>query len=108
MLITAHDEELHGIRVMWRIKPEYIHCQFTTLRVELTVRIFKDIIDKPTDLTADFINEHFECNREYQPRVRAVLSYVEIIDNGIHYGSDLLFSVRTLMGSLVTNSCCNS
>ena len=35
MLITASDGELLGIRVIWRIKSEYLGCQFTTLRVEL-------------------------------------------------------------------------
>ena len=35
MLITALDGELLGIRVEWSIKPEYLGCQFTTLRVEL-------------------------------------------------------------------------
>ena len=35
MVITAPDGELLGIRVMWRIKSEYLGCHFTTLRVEL-------------------------------------------------------------------------
>ena len=35
MVITAPDGELLGIRVMWRIKSEYLGCHFTTLRAEL-------------------------------------------------------------------------
>ena len=35
MLLSAPDGELLGIRVEWRIKPQYFGCQFTTLRVEL-------------------------------------------------------------------------
>ena len=92
-MITAHDGELCGIRVEWSIKPEYLDCQFTTLRVELTMRIYKDIVGRPTDSTADFINEDFDCNREYQPRVRASFSYYkDIVDNGIpvFYGGNSL------------------
>ena len=67
----------------------------TTLRVELIVRIFKDIIDRPADSTADFINEEFDCNRAYQPTVRAILSNTEIIDNGIpvFYGGNSMINI---------------
>ena len=64
---------LLGIRVMWSIKPEYLGCQFTTLRVELNVGEFvKDI--NATDRSADFFSNRLDCNRQYRPRVRAVLS----------------------------------
>ena len=35
MLNTAPDGELLGIRVEWRIKAQYLGCQFNTLGVEL-------------------------------------------------------------------------
>ena len=98
MLNTTPDGELLGIRVMWRIKTEYLGCQFTTLRVELNDNeIGRDISDRRTDKTADFIKEHLDCNREYRPRVRAVLSRMYgIIDNGIplFYGGNSMISIH--------------
>ena len=60
MVITVHDGELCGIRVMWRIKSEYIDCRLT-LRVELNDNeIGRDISDISTD-TAEFDNEQLDC-----------------------------------------------
>ena len=78
---------LLGIRVMWSIKPEYLGCQFTTLRVELNVAEFvKDI--NVTDRSADFFSDRLDCNRQYRPRVRAVLSEMIKTDDGtpVFYG----------------------
>ena len=73
MLITASDGELLGIRVEWRIKPQYLSCQFNTLRVELNRgQVGKDI--SVDDRTADFNNEQLDCNTQYTPRVRAVIT----------------------------------
>ena len=73
---------LLGIRVMWSIKSEYLDCQFITLRVELNVGEFvKDI--NATDRSADFFSNHLDCNRQYRPRVRAVLSERFRTDDGI-------------------------
>ena len=58
---------------MWSIKPEYLGCQFTSLKVELnTGELGKDI--NVTDRSADFFSNRLDCNRQYRPRVRAVLS----------------------------------
>ena len=90
-LNTAHDGELFGIRVEWSIKPEYsqVHCQFSTLRVELNDNeVGKDI--SISDVVADFSGDHLQCNRKYTPRVRAVFSQVVKIDYGapLKYGGD--------------------
>ena len=72
MLITAPDGELLGIRVEWRIKSQYLGCQFTTLRVELNPgQVGRDI--SVNDRTVDFSNEQLDCNTQYTPRVRAVI-----------------------------------
>ena len=91
MVITAPDGELLGIRVMWRIKSEYLGCQFTTLRVELYIRGLEAKIGKnisTSNRMADFVNEQFDCNSPYTPRVRAAHHnsfgvVTEIEDNGI-------------------------
>ena len=45
MVITTPDGELCGIRVMWRIKYEFLQCQFT-LTIELNDNeIGRDISD---------------------------------------------------------------
>ena len=73
MLITAHDGELLGIRVEWRIKPQYLGCRFTTLRVQLNSgQVGRDI--SVDDRTADFNNEQLDCNTQYTPTVRAMIS----------------------------------
>ena len=72
MLITASDGELLGIRVEWRIKPQFLSCQFTTLRVELNPgQVGKDI--SVNDRTADFSNEQLDCNTQYTPILSAVI-----------------------------------
>ena len=90
MVNTASDGELLGIRVTWRIKSEYLGCQFTTLRVELYIsgpvaEVGKDI--SVSDRTVDFSSDHLDCNERYTPRVRAVLvsssSTVTLTDNGV-------------------------
>ena len=91
MLIKAPDGKLLGIRVTWTIKSEYLDCQFTALRVELYIsgpvaEVGKDI--SVSNRTADFSSEHFDCNEEYTPRVRAVhdssgIFTAQITDNGI-------------------------
>ena len=96
MLITALDGELLGIRVMWRIKSEYLGCQFTSLRVELNDNeIGRDISDVSTD-TAEFDNEQLDCNRQYRPRVRRrSLSQIESVENGIpvFYGGNSMINI---------------
>ena len=72
MVNTAPDGELPGIRVTWRIKSEYLGCQFTTLRVELYIsgpvaEVGKDI--SVSDRTVDFSSDHLDCNERYSPRV---------------------------------------
>ena len=91
VLIKAPDGELLGIRVMWRIKSEYLDCQFTSLRVELYIsgpeaEVGKDI--SVSDRTVDFSSDHLDCNEEYTPRMRAVhdssgIFITQITDNGI-------------------------
>ena len=72
MLITAPGGELLGIRVEWRIKPQYLICLFTTLRVELNPgQVCKNI--SVNNRTADFSNEQLDCNTRYTPRVTAVI-----------------------------------
>ena len=81
MLLTAPDGELLGIRVEWSIKSEYLHCQFTTIRVELNNdEVGKDI--SVTDRAAKFSGDHLQCNRQYTPKVKGVLSKTLIMDNG--------------------------
>ena len=73
---------LLGIRVMWSIKPEYLGCQLTSLKVELnTGELGKDI--SATDRSADFFSNRLDCNRQYKPRVRAVSSGRFRTDDGI-------------------------
>ena len=73
MLITASDGELLGIRVEWSIKDQYLSCQFDTLRVELNSgQVGKDI--SVDDRLADFNNEQLDCNTQYIPRVKAVIT----------------------------------
>ena len=99
MLNTAPDGELLGIRVTWRIKSEYLGCQFTSLRVELNNNeVGKDI--SITDGIADFNNEQLDCNRLYTPRVRAthVSPYsTTITDDGIpvHYSNKFIIHACT-------------
>ena len=109
-VITAPDEELRGIRVMWRIKTEYLGCHFTTLRVELynasspEAEVGKNI--SVSNTTADFVNEQLKCNAPYTPRVRAVYhDSVRIMttfeDNGIPvlYRGNIFNSYTTLQNS---------
>ena len=82
MLITAPDGELLGIRVEWSIKPEYLHCRFTTLRVELNNgEVGKDI--NVNDMFKNFSSvDHLVCNRQYTPRVIAVFLGMSRSDYG--------------------------
>ena len=93
-MIKAHDGELLGIGVTWRIKSEYLDCQFTSLRVELYIsgpeaEVGKDI--SVSDRTVDFSSDHLDCNEEYTPRVAAVHSTIPVTDNGVQviYGGNL-------------------
>ena len=90
MVNTDPDGELLGIRVTWRIKSEYLDCQFTTLRVELHIsgpvaEVGKDI--SVSDRTVNFSSDRLDCNERYTPRVRAVSDSpsftVTVIDNGV-------------------------
>ena len=91
MLITAPDGELLGIRVEWRIKPEYLGCQFTTLRVELNNGLFgKDI--NVNDSVASFPSDHLQCNTQYRPRIRAVISQTR----KDYHGALLFYSGKTI------------
>ena len=111
MVTTAPDRELLGIRVTWRIKSEYLGCQFTILRVELYIsgpeaEVGKDISVYNT--TVDFSSDHLDCNKRYTPRVRAVhvssTSTVTVTDVGVQviYRGNLfihrLFVLYSCMG----------
>ena len=98
MLLTAPNGELLGIRAEWSIKSEYLHCQFTTLRVELNDEVGKDI--SVTDGAADFSGDHFQCNRRYTPRVKAVLSKVLRMD----YSAPLSYESADSSNVLITSS----
>ena len=79
-LITAADGvSLRGIRVLWTIRSQYLNCQFSSLRVELNSgELGRDIT--VNDSSAEFLN--LRCNRQYRPRVRAVLMYTATEDDG--------------------------
>ena len=82
MIIGADGVSLLGIRVVWSIKPEYLSCQFASLKVELNFgELGKDI--NVTDRSADFFSNRLDCNRQYRPRVRANLSGRFKTDDGI-------------------------
>ena len=86
MLITAPGGEFLGIRVEWSIKPEYLCCQFTTLRVELNDNEHgKDI--SGSERVKDFSSDLLDCNRQYTPRVIAVVSGISKSD----YGAPLFY-----------------
>ena len=89
-LITATDGvSLHGIRVLWTIKTQYLNCQYSSLRVELNSgELGKDIT--VSDNSAEFLN--LDCNRQYRPRVRAVVSHFVIEDHDaqLFYGGSIL------------------
>ena len=87
-MLTAPDGELLGIRVEWRIKPEYLGCQFTTLRVELNNNeVGKDI--SVNEGFKDFSSaDRLDCNTPYRPRVRVVLPGISRSD----YGAPLFYS----------------
>ena len=75
MLITASDGKLLGIRVEWSIKPEYLNCQFATLRVELNdAEVVKDISANETFKDFSEASGRLDSNREYTSRVRAISS----------------------------------
>ena len=77
ILITAPDGELLGVRVEWSIKPEYLGCLFITLRVELNHgQVGRDI--SVDDRTSDFNNDQLNCNTQYTPRLRAVITESQI------------------------------
>ena len=88
MLITAPGGEFLGIRVEWSIKPEYLGCRFTTLRVELNNNeVGKDI--SVNEGFTDFSSaNHLDCNRQYRPRVKAAILRISRID----YGALLFYS----------------
>ena len=87
MLITAPDKELLGIRVEWSIKPEYLGCQYTTLRVELNYGEHgKDI--SGSERVKDFSSDLLGYNRQYTPRVRAVVSQISRSD---YHGAPLFY-----------------
>ena len=77
MLITGSDGEFLGIRVMWSIKPEYLNCQFSILRVELNDNeVGKDISVNEAFKDFSEAGDHLDCNRQYTPRVKATSSGV--------------------------------
>ena len=79
-LITADDGvSLHGIKVLWTIKSEYLSCQLSNLRLELNPgQHSRDIT--VNNRSADFYN--LDCNEQYTPRVTAVVSATEIQNIG--------------------------
>ena len=59
----------------------YLGCQFTTLRVELKYGEHgKDI--SGSEKVKDFSSDLLGCNRQYTPRVRAVISQISRSDYG--------------------------
>ena len=96
MLITAPDGELLGIRVEWRIKTQYLGCQFTTLKVELNSgQVGRDI--SVDDRTVDFNNDELDCNTQYTLRVRAVITESEdtVVITKIDHGTPLPYRGKT-------------
>ena len=69
LITTTDGVSLHGIRVLWTIKSQYLNCQFESLRVELSPLELGKVITV-NDSSAEFLN--LDCNRQYRPRVRAV------------------------------------
>ena len=59
---------LLGIRVEWKIKSEYLGCQFTTLKVELNTG------EDSRNISVDDNNDQLVCNTHYTPRVRATIT----------------------------------
>ena len=93
-LITATDGvSLHGIRVLWTIRSRYFNCQFSSLRVELNSgELGEDIT--VSDNSAEFLN--LDCNRQYRPRVRAIVSHITIEGYGtqlFYGGSNMCYSI---------------
>ena len=80
MLITGSDGEFLGIRVMWSIKPEYLNCQFSILRVELNDNeVGKDISVNETFKDFSEASDHLDCNKQYTPKVKLLAQeYSEI------------------------------
>lgn len=67
----------HGIRVPWTIKPEYLNCQYSTLGDELNSgEVGKDIT--VSDNSVEFLS--LDCNGQYIPRVRAIISHFTMED----------------------------
>ena len=90
-MITAADGlSLLGIRVLWKIKPVYLKCSFSSLRVELRSdadRLHRDIT--VNDNSAEFYSTI--CNRRYTSKVIARHSglYIENIGEELFYGGSL-------------------
>ena len=107
MLITALDGELLGIRVEWRIKPQYLGCQFNTLRVELNHgQVGRDL--SVDDRTADFSNEQLHCNIQYTPRVRAMFTESHFSISNSDDGTPLPYSGKTkqnMQSCILQNNC---
>ena len=110
-LNTASDGQfLFGIRVEWKIKSEYLGCQFTTLRVELNPgQDGRDI--SVSERTVDFNNEQLDCNTHYTPRMRAVITVkantVNIISK-TEDGASLFYGGKTkqnMQSCVLQNNC---
>ena len=95
-LITGDDGvSLLGIRVLWRIKSEYLNCQLSNLRIELNPGQHRRDITV-SDSIADFYN--LTCNQLYTPKMTATVIGIQIQDIGnmLLYGSMTLYIVIML------------
>ena len=92
---------LLGVRVLWRIKSEYLNCQFTSLRVQLNSIQQTDVTIN--DSSADFYN--LDCNTWYIPRVRGVsaAAYTDVGDR-LFYGGIVHDDVYSVMCQLPTGT----
>ena len=74
---------LLGIRVSWTIKSEYLHCTYSSLRVELN-HLHRSITIN--DSSGEFYD--LTCNRYYTPKVKA---FVRGVQRGVESGAKLFY-----------------
>ena len=83
LIAAADGVSLNGIRVLWAIRPQYLNCQFSSLRVELNSGEVNGKSITVSDYSAEFLN--LDCNSQYRPRVKAIVSHLMIVDSGANF-----------------------
>ena len=102
MLLRVSDPDgaLLGIRVRWSINSSYLGCQFSTLRVELNDNeIGKNV--NVNESFKDFLGaDRLNCNREYKPRVKAIViaSSATMVSN-TDYGAPLFYGSKCIINN---------